>query len=217
MGGQRKQFRLLGGKPLLVQTVLCFERHAGIDAIAIAAPAGDIDVVRAWCREYDLHKVTAVVPGGRTRQESVRAGLDALDDSVDLILTHDAVRPFVSAGDIESLLKTLSNARAAVLAAPVTDTLCRGREGRVTERVDREGVFRLLTPQGFHAQVLRRAHREAASRDRQYTDEVTLVKAIGVDVTLVTSATPNIKVTTPADWQQAHWMWEAWQAENVNG
>ncbi|HUF09955.1 MAG TPA: 2-C-methyl-D-erythritol 4-phosphate cytidylyltransferase [Rhodothermales bacterium] len=211
LGGPKKQFRVIGGKPLLVQTALSFERHAQIGAIVIAAPLEDVDDVARMCEDHGVSKVVSIVPGGAVRQESVRAGLQSLDSSIDIVLTHDAVRPFVSAHEIDLLLSTLGDHRAAVLAAPVTDTLCRASGEYVSERVDRDGIFRLLTPQAFRRDVLELGHHRAAREGKTYTDEVTLVKAIGVDVALVPCSSPNLKITTPADWEQAVWMWPAWE------
>lgn len=215
LGGRKKQFRLLGGKPLLVQTVLRFQHHPGVGSIVIAAPHDELEEVQELCSEHGLTKVVSVVPGGNTRQESVRAGLESLDRALNLVLTHDAVRPFVSIADIDALLSMLASCRAAVLAAPVTDTLCRSVDGRVEERVEREGVFRLFTPQGFHRDVLEAGHRNAAENRITYTDEVTLVRAIGVPVTIVPSLSPNLKITTSADWEQALWMWTGWEARSA--
>ncbi len=210
LGGAKKQFRLLGGKPLLVQTALRFESHPRVDAICVAVPAPEVDEITRMCRNYDLSKVVSIVAGGATRQESVRIALAALPISSRTVLTHDAVRPFVSSDDIDELLAALIDHEAAVLAVPVTDTMCRTRDGLVSERVEREGVFRLLTPQGFRREVLERGHRKAIAESQVFTDEVTLVKSLGIDVKVVSCTSPNVKITTPADWAQALWMWPAW-------
>jgi len=207
---------MLGGKPLLVQTVLPFQRHPAIRDIALAVPSDDLETVRQICSEYALDKVEAIVPGGETRQDSVAAGLRALPPGSEIVFTHDAVRPFVSRSDVDRLLKALDRFEAAVLASPVPDTLCRGDNGIVLERVDREGVFRLLTPQGFRRNVLEQAHDQAMASGNIYTDEVTMVRALGIDVGLVTCSSPNQKITTPADWEQALWMWDAWVRQSQN-
>jgi len=203
---------MLGGKPLLVQTILHFQLHARIRDVALAVPSDDVDAVRDLCHDFGLDKVTAIVPGGETRQDAVAAGLRALAAGSEIVLTHDAVRPFVSRQDIDAILEALVGLEAAVLASPVPDTLCRAGEGVVLERVDREGVFRLLTPQGFRRDVLERAQESARASDRVYTDEVTMVRALGIEVGLVPCSSPNMKITTPADWEQALWMWDAWNS-----
>lgn len=214
LGGTKKQLRLLGDKPLLVQTTLRFQKHRHVEVIAIAAPKSDVDDVRTMCDDFGLSKVVAVVAGGSIRQDSVRFALASLPASSENVLTHDAVRPFVSSSDIDEVLRALIDHDAAVLVKPVIDTLCRGVDGQVSERVDRAGVFRLLTPQGFRRTVLERGHERAAQESRRYTDEVTLVKDLGIEVVMVPCHSPNIKITTPADWDQARWMWPPWAEEN---
>ena len=97
LGGRRKQFRRLGGEPLLVQTLRVFERHPEVDHLLVAAPNEAIEALEAELRRVGLTKLTAVVAGGATRQESVRAALAAVPEGVDVVLVHDAVRPFVEA------------------------------------------------------------------------------------------------------------------------
>ena len=211
LGGPRKQFRTLGGKPLLVQTVLVFERHPAVGTIILVAPAESLGSVRSMCHDYNLSKVEKVVAGGATRQASVQAGLAALDPATEIILTHDGVRPFVSGQDITRLVESLQTNAAAVLSATISDTLCRSSGEMVTERVDRDGVFRLLTPQAFRADILTQAHKKAMTEGGKFTDEVTLVTSAGESVKLIPCTSPNIKITTPLDWEQALWMWPKWE------
>lgn len=212
LGGRRKQFRLLGRKPLLIHTVSIFENHPEIEAISIAAPSDEVDEVVALCRENKLHKLAAVVAGGRTRQDSVGAGLRALPHHVSIVLTHDAVRPFITAAEVSRLINQVRISGAAAIAAHVSDTLVRSRSGKAGEAVPREGLYRMLTPQGFRSNVLREAHKLASEADAYYTDEVTLVRAAGHEVDLVEGSPVNIKITTAADWELARWMWPAWES-----
>ena len=208
LGGQRKQFRLLGGKPLLVQTVSAFQSHDDVSSIVVVAPSDAIGQVTAFCKDHDLGKVLAVVVGGQTRQDSVRIGVDALPDDTAIVITHDAVRPFIEADEISRLIGLVTLSGAASAAVSITDTLCRTDGGLAGESVSRDGLFRMLTPQGFRREVLLDAHEKA---DRLYTDEVTLVRAAGYDVTLMEASPINIKLTTQADWDLAEWMWPAWR------
>lgn len=212
LGGRRKQFRLLGQKPLLIHTVEIFDGHPQVRFIVIAAPPDDVDEVEDLCRTSDLRKVTTVVAGGRTRQESVRAGLDALPADTSIVLTHDAVRPFITATEVSRLIEVVSRSGAGVIAAPVSDTLVRSQSGKAGETVSRQGLYRMLTPQGFRADILRRAHDLASESGAQYTDEVTLVRAAGYDIELVEGSPMNIKITTAADWSLAEWMWPVWES-----
>jgi 2-C-methyl-D-erythritol 4-phosphate cytidylyltransferase len=211
LGGHPKQFRLLGGKPLLVQTAQIFEAHPEVSCMVIVAATSDMDQVRGLCQKFDLQKVVDVVEGGDSRQVSVRNGISALPDDIDIILTHDAVRPFVTPDEVSRLIVEVVKSGAAAMAAPVNDTLVRARQGSAGESVSRDQLYRMLTPQGFRRTVLQKAHQMAEDTDSLFTDEVTLVRATGQSVVLVEGSPLNIKVTTREDWELTQWMWSAWQ------
>jgi len=206
LGGQRKQFRLLSGKPLLVQTALAFERHPRVAAIVIAAPQDGVTEIESLCQDFGLSKVSKVVAGGQIRQDSVRIGLNALPDETTIVITHDAVRPFVAADDIDRVVEEAARSGAASTVATVSDTLCRSNDQLAGETVPRDGLFRMLTPQCFRREILERAHEMATD---EFTDEVTIVRAAGYDVTMVETSPINIKITTQSDWDLAAWMWPA--------
>ncbi|MFV1979938.1 MAG: 2-C-methyl-D-erythritol 4-phosphate cytidylyltransferase [Rhodothermia bacterium] len=211
LGGRRKQFRLLDGKPLLVLTSAIFQKHPQVSTIAVVAPGDDVRPVAELAQDFGLTKISAVVKGGATRQESVRNGLRALPRDTSLVITHDAVRPFVTADEVSRLIAETQRSGAAAIAAPVNDTLVRSKARTVGETVSRDGLFRMLTPQAFRYEILRRAHDLAAESDTPYTDEVTLVRAAGNRVTLVEGSVINIKITTESDWELAEWIWPAWK------
>lgn len=142
-----------------------------------------------------------VVSGGATRQRSVQAALAAVPDDAEYVLVHDAARPLVTGELCLALIAALDGAEGAIAATPVADTLKRMGEGLViTETVDRADLWQAQTPQAFHADVLRHAFAGAtdATLDTA-TDCASMVQAIGGRVRLVHAATPNLKVTTPAD------------------
>lgn len=185
-----KQFLTLRGKPVI--------RHAAealAEAVDLLQPVGDaaaIDPVLAGL----AHLPT--VPGGATRQDSVRAGLEALvSHAPDVVLVHDAARPLIPAGTIPALLATLTQAPGAIPAVPVADTLKRGRDGRIVETVPRAGLFRAQTPQAFRFAALLAAHRAPATDAA--TDDASLLEAAGQAVMLVPGAEDNIKLTYPED------------------
>lgn len=194
---------------MLAHTAGIFQRHPEVSSIVIVIPESESAVTHELVRHFELVKVTAIVAGGVDRQESVRNGLAALPEGTDIVLTHDAVRPFITRSDISMLIGEIRQSGAATLSIPVGDTLVRSKLGRAGETVAREGLHRMLTPQGFRYDVLVEAHDLAAASGRSYTDEVTLVRASGREVTLVTGSTANIKITTAADWELAQWMWPA--------
>lgn len=207
MGGERKQLRLLGGKPLVVQTLLVFDRHPSMDLLVVAAPAAELEALRARLGTAGLHKLHAVVAGGATRQESVAAALAAVPGDVDVVLVHDAVRPFVDPGDVTAVLAAVREHGAAALAIPVTDTLRRGRGDVFAGTVPRSGLFRMQTPQGCRRDWFDAAHAEAQRTGYQATDDVDLVQQLGHPVRIVPGSTRNIKITTPDDWELAGLLW----------
>ena len=179
LGGRRKQFRLLKGKPLLVHTTAIFQEYPHVSTIVIVAPEDDVPQVAELAQDFGLTKISAVVAGGSTRQESVRNGLGALPGDTSLVITHDAVSPFVTTDEVSRLIAETRRSGAAAIAAPVSDTLVRSNDRNVGETVLRDGLFRMLTPQAFRYDILRRAHDLAATSGTVFTDEVTLVRAAG--------------------------------------
>src|SRR5262245_5914140 len=188
----------LAGRPMLAWSLAALE---GVDAVVVAAPPGHVDETAAIARE--VRPGAAVVAGGRSRAESVAAGLAALPPETGLVLVHDAARPLLTPAIVAAVLAALPGADGAIAARPVADTLKRaaGEEPVVAATVDRAPLWAAETPQGFHAPALRRAVAAAADEGRlaAATDCASLVEAVGGRVRLVATPGPNLKVTTPAD------------------
>ena len=184
-----KQFLPLLGKPVI--------RHAAetlADHTALIQPVGDTAPIAAALEGLDH---LPIVPGGATRQDSVRAGLDALlPHAPDIVLVHDAARPNIPAGTIEALLAALEHRPGAIPAAPVADTLKRVVDGIITETVPRDGLFRAQTPQAFRFATLLAAHRSGLIGA---TDDASLLEAAGERVAIVPGSDDNIKLTYPDD------------------
>jgi 2-C-methyl-D-erythritol 4-phosphate cytidylyltransferase len=214
MGGRRKQFRQLGGKPLLVQTALVFERHPAVDYILVAAPAEAVRPLVEELSAWGVEKLAGVMPGGKTRQESVAAALRAAPDEVGVVLVHDAVRPFVRRAEITRVIARVREEGAAALAIPVADTLRRGADHVFGETVPREGLYRMQTPQGFRRDWFEAAHTFARRRRIQATDDVDLVQRLGHAVAIVSGSEQNLKITTTRDWAWAQSFWPHWEATN---
>lgn len=202
MGSTRKQFRLLSGEPVLVRTLRQFDRHPEIDALYVAAPSDRVADLRDELARSGLDKLAAVVPGGTTRQQSVAAAFRAVEGA-SLVLVHDAVRPFVSDEEISAVIAEARRSGAAAIAIPVADTLRRVEGGCFRDTVDRSGLYRMQTPQGFRADWLRDAFRIAEEAGLDFTDDVALVQHTGRIVHLVEGHARNFKITTPADWELA--------------
>lgn len=212
MGGRRKQFRRLGGEPLLVQTLRVFERHPEVHHLLVAAPPEAVAALAEALRGAGLTKLAAVVPGGPTRQASVGAALRAVLPAVGLVLVHDAVRPFVEAARISAIIEAVRARGAAALAVPIVDTLRRGVGFHFSETVPREGLYRMQTPQGFRRDWFEEAHALASRLGIHATDDVELVQRAGRSVQIVGGDPRNIKITTPEDWDLAQFLWPRWEA-----
>ncbi len=184
-----KQFLSLAGRPVI--------RHAA-EALARAAsliqPVGDAVPIAAALAGMN---VLPTVPGGATRQDSVRAGLAALAAyAPDIVLVHDAARPVIPPGTIAALVGALDDAAGAIPAVPVADTLKRGADGRIVATVPREGLYRAQTPQAFRFTLLRALH-DAAPQGA--TDDAAILEAAGHAVVLVAGHEDNIKLTYKED------------------
>jgi 2-C-methyl-D-erythritol 4-phosphate cytidylyltransferase len=146
-----------------------------------------------------LERIERIVPGGETRQESVQNGLETLGEDVNYVLVHDAARPCVSGGLIESVIAALGSSGAVIPALPVVDTLIMQNGGTVDALLDRSHIAGVQTPQGFHRELLVKAHRRAASRGLRSSDDGSLVLAMGEPVAVVRGEPNNIKITHRED------------------
>ena len=196
-----KQFLKLNGQPILVHTIRRFQASAVIDAIFLVVPSQDLNNVRLSIVEaFGFTKVRKILPGGKERQDSVRNGLDALDGHEDIILIHDAVRPFVSDALIRETVTEAHKNGAAILAVPAKETvkICTA-ENRVAFTPERDRVWIIQTPQVFQRDIIVRAY-ETAYRDNFIgTDDAGLVERMGVPVRVIPGTYDNIKITTPDD------------------
>jgi 2-C-methyl-D-erythritol 4-phosphate cytidylyltransferase/2-C-methyl-D-erythritol 2,4-cyclodiphosphate synthase len=184
-----KQFLSIAGRKVI--------RHAA-DAFARAGltiqPVGDAEAIDAALHGLD-HLPT--VQGGATRQDSVRAGLEALAGlSPEIVLVHDAARPVIPEGTVDALIAALATHKGAIPAVPVADTLKRGAEGIIAGTVSRDGLFRAQTPQAFDYGLLLELHRHAQPGA---TDDAAILEAAGHIVALVAGHEDNIKLTYPED------------------
>lgn len=210
LGGERKQFRTLGEQPLLVQTLRVFERHPAVGHAVVVAPESHVSEVEDRLQVTEGASLTAVVAGGDSRRASVHCGLRAVPSAVEIVLVHDAVRPFVQANEVGAVIDAVREEGAASLALPVADTL-RHASDRVFEgTVPRGDLFRMQTPQGFRRSWLTAAHRAALQNEWSATDDVGLVQRTGRSVHLVEGSRHNFKITRPGDWELAQTLWPAW-------
>jgi 2-C-methyl-D-erythritol 4-phosphate cytidylyltransferase/2-C-methyl-D-erythritol 2,4-cyclodiphosphate synthase len=200
-----KQYRALARQSVLRRSCDAFLRHPRIDAVRAVIHPEDSDLYT------DATAGLALMPpvhGGATRQESCRNGLESLTDLAPRqVLIHDAARPFVDDVTIDAVLDALAGAPGAIAAIPVTDTLKKASaENRVAGTVEREGLWRAQTPQGFHYDDILAAHRALAGR--RLTDDAAVAEAAGIDVALTPGNEDNFKLTTEEDFVRAERMLE---------
>ncbi|MFZ5634558.1 MAG: 2-C-methyl-D-erythritol 4-phosphate cytidylyltransferase [Bacillota bacterium] len=200
MGGVDKQLLLLAGIPVLVHSLRALEQATQVEGIVLVAPPDKLQQFREITVKWNLKKITAVVPGGVNRQQSVLFGLLAVPFECEVVLVHDGARPLVTVKEIEDLIPAAVEFGAATLAVPVKDTVKEaGPDGFVARTPDRKNLWLTLTPQGFSYNVLMPAHRLAGDRGAVYTDDASLVEASGHPVKIVRGSYSNIKITTAED------------------
>jgi 2-C-methyl-D-erythritol 4-phosphate cytidylyltransferase/2-C-methyl-D-erythritol 2,4-cyclodiphosphate synthase len=204
-GSTPKQYALIGGRAVLARTIEAFLRHPAINEVKVVIHPDDRNRYAALATGTP-EKLHAPAIGGDTRQDSVLKGLEALaDSSPDLVLIHDAARPFVSASTIAAVIAALRHRPAALAALPVTDTLKRGSvDGIVEKTISRDRLWRAQTPQGFHFVPILAAHRKAADAGLgQFTDDAAIAEWAGLDVAIVEDSPSNVKLTTAEDLELA--------------
>ncbi len=198
--GLPKQFLDLAGRPILLRTVECVAAFDEVVQIVIALPAEHVEAARALCSSTSPRIPVECICGGPTRQESVWLGVQGTNPEADIILVHDAVRPFC---DLETIRRVVDAARrkgGAVPALPATETIQRvSRSGRVLRTPPREELYAIQTPQCFRSGVLRDALEKAAQAGFLGTDESSVVRWAGHPVVVVPGAPDNIKITRPID------------------
>ncbi len=203
-GAVPKQFRPIGSKPLLSWTVEKFERCSSIDAILLVVAEEDlIYTSEAVVDRCNFQKVIKIVPGGRTRFDSILRGLRAVPEEANLVFVHDGVRPLVPVDDISRVGAEAEIHDAAILATQQVETLKRGEGGYVIATLDRERIWVAQTPQVFKYEAIISAYIQALDDDREFTDDASVCEAYGISVRIVEGNSCNIKVTTPTDLELA--------------
>lgn len=191
----------LCGEPVIRHAVRAFCEADEIDGVVVVASADETEQMRAAL--CGLEKVCAIVPGGSTRQESVKNGLDALPKEARIVLVHDGARPLISRELIARCIRQTEDCGSAVVCTPVTDTVKVEKDGCVVRTLDRSQLRAVQTPQCFFAGELKAAY-EAAARDGvSVTDDASVMEHAGHSVHLLESSEVNFKLTTPEDLRRA--------------
>ena len=201
MDGKKKQFLPLAGKPVLAHTLDPFERCPLVNAVVLVVGQEDMDFcLKEIVEKYQYKKISRIVPGGKTRQESVKNGVDAVPEDVEMVVIHDGVRPFVTGEMIEESVRSAIRFQAVVVATPVKDTIKTvDAGGSIRETLDRNSLWQVQTPQTFRTKIIREALRKAAEDRFLGTDDASLVERMGINVHVVQGSYANIKITTPED------------------
>ena len=209
MGGIDKVMAELKGEPMIVRTVRTFQDCDAISEIVIVTRPDLIQPISKLCR--DMPKVKAVVAGGKSRQESVHLGLNALSDKVKLAAIQDGARPLITWQVIDRAVRAANSYGAAVPCVPVKDTIKVGAGGVVMSTPDRATLFAAQTPQVFDFDLLRAALKKAELDGFSVTDDASAVEYLGMKVKIVDGDERNIKVTTPMDLKIAEMLLEEMQ------
>jgi 2-C-methyl-D-erythritol 4-phosphate cytidylyltransferase/2-C-methyl-D-erythritol 2,4-cyclodiphosphate synthase len=195
-GGVPKPLLDLGGRTILRRSVDVFDRHPDIAEIVVVLPADLLDAAASLIGP--TVRPCQCVAGGDVRHDSVRAGCAGLGPSIDVVLVHDAARPFADAALVDRVLQATREAGAAVPALPARDTVKRvDAAATITGTIPRQEVWLAQTPQGFRRPLLESAMRMPGSREA--TDEATVVERAGHPVRVVVGDERNVKITTPDD------------------
>lgn len=197
-GGVAKPFALLAGRPLLQHAIGPFLERTDVQSVIVALPGPIAADPPAWLLDYD-RRIT-LVKGGAERFDSVLRGIEAVSESIDIIIVHDAARPLVTAAIVERVLVAARSGGGAIAAIPMVDTVHElNGKGRIVATPPRERLRAAQTPQAFRRAVLVDACRRAVADGLRGTDEAAVVSRYGGDVTAVDGSSDNIKVTVPSD------------------
>lgn len=197
--GYNKQYLKLRDKEVLAYTLEAFQDNKSIDSIIVVSHKDEIDLLRKTIiGKYNFTKVSNIIVGGETRQESVYNGLKACKNC-NIAVIHDGARPFVKGEYIDECVELAKKEKSAVLAVKVKDTIKMGEEGIFTSTLDRGKLYSVQTPQVFKYELILKAYENAKKNGLCGTDDASLVELLGEKVNIVLGDYFNIKITTIED------------------
>jgi 2-C-methyl-D-erythritol 4-phosphate cytidylyltransferase len=196
-----KQFLLLDNKPIIVRTLQIFEECRPVDGVYLVVNQKDLPIMQEEILEtYKFNKVLKLVIGGRLRQDSVRNGLEAIENPCDIVIIHDGARPFVSPSFIEKGIFLMEMFDAVIPAIPVKDTIKTvSKEGFVMKTLERDSLWNVQTPQTFKYDLIVKAYREGMNKKLYGYDDATFLEYMGKKIKVIEGSPYNIKITTPED------------------
>ena len=189
----------LNGAPVFIYPLKVFQKNRSIHSVIVPVPEGQVPAFSRAVKKFNLAKTVKIIPGGRTRQESVARGLEFLDDDTDFVIVHDGVRPLLSQKTLNEGLAAVKRFGAVITAVPVKSTIKRADPADMTvaETLERCSLWEVQTPQIFRKKILQRAHREF--KGREASDDAMMVESLKVPVKVVVGDYRNIKITTRED------------------
>ncbi len=217
MGGNvDKQFMLLAGVPILVHTLRVFQECERVRHIVVVTSLTSIACVKEYVQQWNISKVKDVIPGGVHRQDSVFNGLQALSHLTDdIVMIHDAVRPFIRQREILAVAEGAEKYGAAVIGVQPNDTIKISGDGIFYDAtLDRAAIWAVQTPQAFQWKVLLEAAVKARNDSFYGTDDAQLVERLGAKVKIIPGCSDNIKITTPDDLELAERLFLRRKQEN---
>ncbi|HMB97755.1 MAG TPA: 2-C-methyl-D-erythritol 4-phosphate cytidylyltransferase [Balneolaceae bacterium] len=199
-----KPYMKIAGDPVLKHTLLCFQNLPDLKQVVISTAAEYTSEALKIAKRVFPNLAVSCVTGGSKRQDSIQKALSSIESSVEYVIVHDAVRPFVEHLSIEKCLETAKISGAAILSIPARDTIKVADKKRIVQSTpDRRTVWQAQTPQIFKKEILDRAYAYAKSTGYIGTDDASLVEHLGENVTLVEGSYKNFKITYPADMKYA--------------
>lgn len=197
--GISKQLLKIDGLPVIVHTLLAFEKCDAINEIVLVAKKEEIPTYRSYKELYSITKLSRIVPGGDTRQQSAAKGFSAISDKADYVAIHDGARCLVTPQEIKTVCTAAYSCGAATAAARSTDTVKISKSGLIKKTVDRDTVWLAQTPQIFGVNIYRAALAMAQKDKISVTDDCSMVEHIDYRIKLVECSKNNLKITTVED------------------
>jgi 2-C-methyl-D-erythritol 4-phosphate cytidylyltransferase len=196
-----KQFLRVSGLPLIIHALKPFESHPKINEIIIVTLSSHINKTRKLVEKHNFTKVSKIVPGGKSRQESSRIGVNTCGEDTEFVLIHDAARPFTTTNLLSQIINKVKKHKAVVPVIPSTDTIVEiDAKGTIKNIPNRLKIKRVQTPQAFKYELIKEAHKialEDGSTD--FTDDSSLILRMGHPVFTLRGNENNIKITLPID------------------
>ena len=198
--GDKKQFKVINGHPLIYHTLKPFLESNMINEVVVVASEQDMGLVKKIILSLKPSKNILVVTGSSTRQGSIKNALKSINKKTNVICIHDAVRPFVTKKLISRLIKSLQGNDSIIVGKKSTDTLKHVVNSLVEKTLNREEVWSVQTPQVFHKEVLLDAYEKASNENLIGTDDAALLEKAGYKVKIIEDNSINFKITTKEDW-----------------